>query len=601
VRERARAKESGNAIWSGRIAGWIPPILVLAIFWSSLRNGFVNLDDPIYLFWAPYSQNGIGLQNLSWAFSATNPYWHPLTWVSHMMDCQIFGFGPAGHHFISVLLHSANAALLYLLMKRTTGRTWESVACAVLYAVHPLRVESVAWVAERKDLLSGFFILLTLLTYVKFVERGTPLRYAALLAAFACALMSKPSSVVFPLLCLLLDYWPLCRRLSLASQIREKAPLFALSGLVGVITFLAQERAGALDLLGHLPASTRLANAVVSIAIYLAKTVWPFDLACHYPYRANIPGVEIVVSACVFAAITTLAIWQRKRRPYLPMGWMWFVACLLPTLGIVQAGRQAYADRFAYLASIGPAIAVVWTAADWAEGRLARQRILLGGLAAAATVLVILTVKQVDTWRDSITLFEHGIAVTGPNEYLRGNLATSLMEKGRYVEAEQHLLEAIRIAPAKAAHHHNLARVYLELGQLGRADASAETAVKLSPGQPQPRYLRALIWLKQGRIAEGLTGLEESVGFGLDSREAATTANDFGVSLARQGRLAEAERLLRAAVRWFPALGPAQKNLILVLLDQGRKPEAISQLHLARSVNELSPELRLLATELGVK
>ncbi|MCW5977837.1 MAG: glycosyltransferase family 39 protein [Bryobacteraceae bacterium] len=593
-----QARRSGWSPWIGVAA---LPVATFLVFAPALRCGFVNLDDPLYVTRNEWIQRGLTLDTIRRAAaSVSEMYWHPLTWLSHAMDCELFGLNPAGHHFTSVLLHAVNAALAYLLLRRLTSAAWASFAGALLFAAHPLRVESVAWVAERKDVLAGCFSILTVLTYGWYTRSPGWKRYAAVAAVFACALMSKPSTVIVPALLLLFDYWPLRRSGPALRLIAEKAPLFVLSGVVAALTIAGQESAGALDLVPSLTISARLGNAAVSCARYLYMTVWPADLGCHYPYRVPLPMAEVAASVALLGVLTAAAVQQRKTRPYLFVGWFWFLAALLPMAGIIQAGRQAYADRFTYIPSIGLIIAATGAGSEFAAAGPRRRHIAAVAAAVAGAAFMILTPRQATTWRDSITLFEHGIAVSGPNEYQRGNLATSLMEEGRYAEAEPHLVEAARIAPHHFHHHQNLAYARLRMGQPGRAAESAAVAVQLAPERPGPHHLQARIRLLEGKYDDAIAELDEAVRLGLDRSRAAATANDHGASLARQGRFAEAETLLRAATRWNPELDQAQRNLALALLDQGKREEAMWQLRRALAVGGGGAEVRQLAAELGV-
>jgi tetratricopeptide (TPR) repeat protein len=573
-------------------------VAVLLLFLPSVLCGFVNLDDPVYVTGNETVRAGITTHGLAFAFSSVSAvYWHPVTWLSHMLDCSLFGLNPGPHHFTSVLLHAANAVLLLLLLSGLTGRLWLSVLAAMLWAIHPLRVESVTWIAERKDVLSGFFGLAALLAYGWYVESPSGRRYIAAAGTFTLGLMSKPVLVTLPAILLLLDYWPLRRALAWPKLVLEKVPLLFISVAASVITFVGQNRAGAMSLV-DVPVSNRVQNAAVSYFEYLLKMIWPSNLACHYPYPAAIRPAKVALSVGALALLTALAVWQRKRRPYLVFGWFWFLGTLLPMIGLVQVGRQAMADRFTYWPMIGLVVAAVWLAGEQVQSKRSCPAAVKAGAIGLAASLALITHQQIAIWRDSVTLFEHALRAGGDNEYIRGNLATTLMERDQLSQAEPHLLAAIRAAPNVFQHHYNLARVRLRLGRFEDAAFEAAEATRLAPQEQAPRQLWATVLLRLGDYESAERELDAAVRRGFEPTRAAIMLNDTAASLAQRRHFADAESLLRKAVDFDPRLAKAQKNLTLVLLDQGRAEEARTQLREALAVVGPHPDLLSLAGHL---
>lgn len=453
----------------------------LLLYNSALQNGFVSFDDPDYVTANARVLQGLSWSNIGWAMTSVEvANWHPLTWISHMTAVELFKLNPMGHHLINVLLHSVNAALLFLLLRRATGFTRRSVAVAVLWAVHPLAVESVAWVSERKGLLCTLFMILTLYAYTGYARRPGVRGYLAVAALFALALMSKPMAVTLPFLLLLFDYWPL-RRLrlnddkhdpetgaSLGRLTAEKIPLAAMAVGASLITFLAQRGDGTVGALAALPLRFRIINAVYSYFAYLLKCFWPTRLAIFYPHpEGSLPWWKFAL-ACVFLAGMTFAVMRSRRRRYL-MGWLWYLVALIPVIGIVQVGRQAMADRYAYVPLIGIFIIIVWLGSDLAE-RLHVPGIATGAaVAVAALALAWVTHLQISYWRNSVELFAHAEAVTPENYTAESGLSAALDQAGHPDLAVPHALAALRLEPYDARVHYQLATA---LQHLNRPDAS---------------------------------------------------------------------------------------------------------------------------------
>ena len=426
--------------------------LVWAAFGGAVRNGFVRFDDHGYVYENSMVVQGLTADGVRWAFTTGHMFnWHPLTWLSHMADVELYGLDPAGHHATSLLLHAANAILLFLVLRRMTGRFWPAFAAAALWAVHPLRVESVAWVAERKDVLSAFFALGALHFYRR--------RMAWTALAFALSLLAKPSWVTLPFLLLLLDVWPLRRwpGESPAALVREKVPLFLLAALSCVATFVAQHVGGAVQSFADYPFGVRLANAAVACAQYVLALAWPFGLSVFYPHPgAALPAAASGAAAAGLALVSFLALRAFRRRPWWTVGWLWFLGSLVPMIGLVQVGWQARADRYTYLPHVGLIVALVWTAAEAAHG-VGRRRILAVVSGLLAVALVLLARRQTAVWRDSETLFRHAIELRADNALAQYNLGTLQAQQGRFAEALPRLRLALRAYPERADVLNNLA------------------------------------------------------------------------------------------------------------------------------------------------
>src|SRR5437762_4869514 len=432
VRARSRVTSRGTIL---TICLFLAAITWL-VFGQTLNHEFVNYDDEIYVYENAKVTAGLSLQNAFWAFTHTVcNNWHPLTIISHMLDCQLYGQRPAGHHFTNVLLHTVAVVLLFLVLQQMTGALWQSAFVAAVFAIHPLHVESVAWVAERKDVLSGVFFMLTLLAYIRYARAPSTWRYLIVTFVFALGLMSKPMLVTVPFVLLLLDYWPF-RRIAdqrshpghqLLSLLVEKIPLIALSAVSSTVTFLAQR--GALGWTEQLPMLSRFNNAIVAYIIYMRQMFWPAGLAVFYPHPENrLPPWEISLALSVLIGITVAAVILRKKAPYLITGWFWYLGMLVPVIGLVQVGWQGHADRYTYLPQIGLYIAGTWAFADLTAS-WRRRRVLLG--AAALLVIGALSCSasiQTSYWRNSETLFTHALAVTKHNDVAENNLGIIFLQ-----------------------------------------------------------------------------------------------------------------------------------------------------------------------------
>jgi len=541
--------------------------------------------------------HGLTRAGLAWAFTTFHvANWHPLTWISHMVDCQLFGMNAGGHLLVNALIHAANTLLVFWFLLRTTHARWPSALVAALFALHPLHVESVAWASERKDTLSTFFGLLSLIAYVRYVEAPSSIRYVWTAITLALGLLAKPMLVTWPFVMLLLDYWPLGRWQSAKSKaqekkliklILEKIPLFILVAASAVITLIAQSRGGAVRTLAHEPLALRLSNTLVSYAKYLLLTFWPNDLAVYYPLApGGIPGWQIVGAAFLLIGITAFCFLQRKIRPYLILGWLWFLGTLVPVIGLVQVGGQTMADRYFYIPSIGLFVALVFGLADLVKSwRVAPS--LCGGISAAALlILATLTNVQIQRWHDSFTLFEHTLSVTPPNLRIEHNLGVALGASNRFDEAATHFEKALQIDPN---FYDGLVAMSVTRSHQGRMPEAIEyfqAAIRLQPDTPKAHVQLAHALWEQNRDQEALEEMRRAL---QSAPGDADIRGDFGLALAMVGRLPEAIAQLHEALRLNPNSAENHNNLGLALLASGKARESIPEFEAAL---RLKPELK---------
>jgi tetratricopeptide (TPR) repeat protein len=541
-------------------------VTVLVLFFPASGHEFITLDDTDYILWNPFVSQGITWEGVGWAFSALrSSNWHPLTWLSHMLDVTYFGMDAGWHHLVSILIHTLNTVLLFLALFRMTGAFWRSITVAALFGLHPLHVESVAWVAERKDVLSGFFFMLVLLSYNRYIRHGGVGRYLLVAILFALGLMAKPMLVTVPFVLLLLDVWPLGRT-PLAPPVDgsdrksvpwrhlflEKSPLLALTLGSCVVTYIAQQRGDAISGVESLSFGLRMSNALVSYVAYLGKTFWTSSLAVYYPHSfANLPWWQTAGSSLILI-IVTLAVLLRLGRPYLAVGWFWFLGMLIPVIGIVQVGSQAMADRYTYLPLIGLFTAAVWLLTDTAPAKLPHRAKILGVFAIAIlTALSVGSRSQVGYWKNSLTLYNHALSVTSDNWLIHYNLGLVLDKEGRSEDAIAHFREALRINPDHAEAHNNLGVALEKLGRTDKAVTHYTEALRL-----RPNY--------------------------------ALAHNNLGVSLKKMGRMGEAVTHFREALRIQPDFAFAHYNIADSLARMGRMDEAIAHF---REAQRLNPEI----------
>jgi protein O-mannosyl-transferase len=586
-----------------RFPAWLAALLLavatLAVYAPARHFAFVNYDDSEYVYENPHVLTGLTLKNVAWAFTsfyACN--WHPLTWISHMLDCQLWGTNAGMHHLVNVLFHAANTVLLFIVLRKMTGAMWRPALVAALFAWHPLHVESVAWIAERKDVLSTLFWMLALMAYTQYARNPNRWRYLLVLVLFILGLMSKPMVVTLPFVMLLLDYWPLQRLnppgVNLRRLVLEKVPLLVVAGGSCVVTCLAQQSEKAIQTLGNLPLALRLGNAMTSYAVYLKKMFWPTDLAVFYPHPASIPSWELTGAALLLAGITALVIAMRSRCPCLLVGWFWFVGTLIPVIGLVQVGDQALADRYTYVSSLGVLIAVVWGME--ALTRRWRHRVIPLSLVSLSVVIlcVLLTWRQLGYWQNTETLFGHALKVSPDNYRAHYNLGCALGEKGDDAEAIHHYEEAIRLRPNFADARCNLAVELIRENRLDEAAQQLLEVIRLQPDAWDARNNLGMIFSKKGRVDEALFQFQAAVRLKPDSAEA---RNNFGMVLMQAGRMNEAISQFQAAVRLKPDYAEARNRCGLALARQGRTSEAISQFQAAV---RLKPDFAEARSNLGV-
>ena len=549
-----------------RIAGLLLFLITLVVYLPVLQNGFINYDDTDYVTENQVVRQGLTWTGCVWAFTmwhASN--WHPLTWLSHMADCEIFRLNPAGHHLVNVILHAVNAVLLFTLFRRLTSGLWPAAFIAALFAWHPLHVESVAWVAERKDVLSTFFALLTLLAYVSHVQRqngdgnggGAPAKPGGLCLSrpywlawvlFACSLMSKPMLVTLPCVMLLLDHWPLQRSRGIANLCLEKLPFLLLSAGSCVVTVFAQ-RQEAMATFAKCPPELRLENVVVAYAGYLQKTFWPAKLAVFYPLPEAIAGSAVVAAGAVLMAITVMVIFAVRQRPYLLVGWLWYLGTLVPVIGLVQVGDQSMADRYSYFPLIGIFLAVTFLIKDVAGRLQLSKAVILAPVIVVLGACLVLTTVQLSYWRSSETLFTHALAVTKNNALAHLNLGEALQEQQRPAEALAQYQEVLKLSPARQEAYNNIARI---LSDEGRPDAALEysrTAVRLNPRSPSLHTSLGIVLSELKRFSEAQAEFSEALRLDADNVPAHFMA---GRTFLKQGNDLAALPHLRAGLQRAP-------------------------------------------------
>lgn len=559
-------------------------LLTIAVaFGHVLHHDFVLYDDGLYITDNLQVQSGITWKGISWAFTSTHASnWHPITWLSHMLDCQIYGLSPYGHHLTNLILHLANTILLFLVLNRATGGLWRSAFVAALFGLHPLHVESVAWVAERKDVLSTFFWMLTMWFYVRYVASPRLASYVLVVFFMALGLMAKPMLVTLPFVLLLMDFWPL-RRLAVVPEDNtfdskngesktknknkaqilrlfvEKVPLLVLAAVSSVITIAAQQSGKAFAPLHALSLKIRVANALVSYVKYIAKMLWPQDLACLYTYPYNgLPAWQVAGAAVLLLSVSGLAIRAARRFPYVPAGWFWYLGTLIPVIGLVQVGSQSMADRYTYVPLIGLFIVISWGVAEFVQSWRYGKAVLAVAAGIALSGLAILTWLQVGCWRNSTTLFQHTLRVSPDSAIVQNNLGFALAQQGRLKVAVSHYREALRIEPYYLKARFNLG---FALGKLGRLDEAIDHFSRLlhvKPDFAEAHYNLAVALSQENRLEEAIEHLRDAIRVEPDYAEA---HNELGVLLARGGKMQEAIVHFSKALEVKPDLQQAQKNL----------------------------------------
>jgi Flp pilus assembly protein TadD len=572
-------------------APWIGLLLAgltFAVYAPVSQYEFVHYDDPAYVTANPQIQAGLTREGLAWAFGRLHgreTYWHPLTWVSHMLDCQLFGLNAGAHHLVNVGLHALNAILLYFVLLRMTGAAWRSVVVAALFIVHPLQVDTVAWVAERKNVLSGCFWWLTLWAYAGYAGRGGTGRYLLTLGLFALGLMAKPTLVTLPCVLLLLDFWPLRRfpfrtgspagpghppsptpaflPASTGRLILEKASFLGLSLISSALTVLAHHGLGITQEGLALPLSLRLENTVVSYARYLGKFLWPSHLAVLYPHPGTWAPAAVGASIVLLLGISVVVVWQARKRPYRVAGWLWFLGVMVPTIGLLQAGVQAMADRFMYLPIVGLLVMIIWGVAE-VSVRWKRRQIVVTLLALLAVAgCVMRTWDQLPCWQNSVALFEQAIRVTRKNFAMHYNLGMMLYERGDPQGAGSHAQEALRFHPRFAEAHFLLGLVAERRGKVDEAVEHFKTAADLTPsGSWSARQAQAIAFTRLGRTDEAIAAYRSALQVAPDNPE---TMMMLGQLLAQRGDTAGALQHWHEALRLKPDYPELLNNLAWLL------------------------------------
>ena len=614
--------------------------LIAAIAFSKVYQfDFVNYDDDRYVFQNTQVSTGLTAENIAWAFKSMHAgNWHPLTWISLMADAQLFHLNAGGYHIVNLLFHILNAVLVFVVLRLMTGGLWRSAAVAALFALHPLHVESVAWVSERKDVLSTFFMLLTLWAYSRYARAPGYRTYLPTFLFFALGLMAKPMLVTLPFILLLLDYWPLGRfalgkgeelpkgvkrpvhpvRRNLGRLIYEKLPLFGLSAGSIVLTIFAQKQE--IMAMHYLPVALRIENALVACCGYLAKMFLPVSLAVLYPHPEFIAAWKIIGAASILIAVTVLAIWMLRRHPWFLIGWLWYLGALIPVIGIVQVGVQSMADRYTYIPFIGVFIAIVWLVSELAE------RVRYGRIVAATLFVVILGVLfaatwiQLDYWRNSQTLFSRALSVTADNYVAHSNMGALFARKGNLQDAGLHYREALRIQPGDLEANYNLANLLLREGKFGEALPYYEKAIRVRPDFAPAHNNMGIALGQSGNLQKALEQFREAVRLDPGYEEAlnnlkiaeakqespkeiasagasSAKANvvkgevDAGIALVKKGDLAGAIGHFRAAVKDDPNYYEANVHLGLALAHQQKTEEAIPYFRKAIEIQPKQPEV----------
>ena len=618
--------------------------ITFAVFGQTLRYEFINYDDQVYVYENPAVTQGLTLSGVAWAFTTSySAYWHPLTWLSHMLDCQLWGLNAGNHHLTNVLFHAANALLLFMVLRRMTGlhpgegvgtaavpadTLWPSAFVAAMFAIHPLNVESVAWVAERKNVLSTFFWLLTLWAYARYAQkqsrvegRGSragsgslaldprrwTLDYGLVLLFFALGLMSKPMLVTLPFVLLLLDYWPLGRvtgdewRVTsdknpgfqpstkrILRLVFEKVPFLLLAVASSVVTYLGQKSEGFMMTFEQIPLGVRLAKVPVNYVTYLRNTIWPEGLAIPYLYPTAFPVIPVVLCTLLLGGVTLLVLWVARTRPYAAVGWFWFLGTLVPVIGLVQVGGTPVADRFTYVPQIGLYLAAAWTVRDWTVTWRYRRQVLGVAATLVITALMVCAWKQTSYWRNSESLWRHSLACISDNVIGHNNLGNALLNKGSVDEAIAHLQKALQIKPDFAEAHYNLGNALFNKGSVDEAIAHFQMALQIKPDYAEAHKNLGDALLKKGSVDEAIAHFQMALQIKPDFPEA---HNNLGNALLQTGNVDEAIAHFQMALQINPDFAEAHNNLGNALFNKGRVDEAITHFQMALQINPDSAEI----------
>ena len=571
-------------------------LILTAIAYAGVRNHeFINFDDDIYVTENSMVGKGLTYKGLAWALGFNERgYWQPLTWLSHMLDCELFGLDPAGHHLANLVLHLANSLLLFWALYRMTDSVYRCAFIAAVFALHPLNVDSIAWVAERKNLLSTFFWMLSLIAYTRYAEYPRLNRYLMTLTLFALGLMAKPMLVTLPFVFLLLDYWPLAR-LSIGQRpdlqrtgpipvnaiglIIEKIPFFVLSIVSVSLSILSTRHIDNMISAETVPMSMRIDNALVSYLNYIKKMFQPTDLAVFYPYPEFIPGWQVAAAGVLLTLVTALCLWMIKRKAFLAVGWFWYLGTLVPVIGIVQGGMwPELADRWAYVPLIGLFMMIAWLVpVPFSRGRLGRAVLTAAALAVIAS-LFFATQRQVTHWRSSRTLFEHALKVTPPNFVTHNNLGNALLDQGEVEAALSHFRAAAKLEPQKSSVHNNLGNALMKLERVDEAIASYARSIKLNPGKAKTHNNLAVALNQRDQLTESIQHLQTALRLEPDYADA---YSNLGAAYRQKGEIKKAAKSYLRAIQLNPHFPQAYHNLGLLLRQEGQLDPAINYFRLA--------------------
>jgi len=561
-------------------------VAIAAVYAPVRHFQFTNYDDDAYITGNSHVQAGLTFEGVAWAFTNLSyDHWMPLTWLIRMFECQVFGLNAGAHHLINVALHTVNTLLLFVVLTKMTVAPWRSAFVAALFALHPLHVESVAWVTELKDMLSACFWMLAIWTYIRYVEQPGRARYILTLGLYTLGLMAKPMVMTLPFVLLLLDYWPLGRTrwadpslgkrasLSLSRLLREKLPFFALTIVSCGLTLLQQRYAGAVTSLERLPIADRVANAVVSYVRYLGDTFCPSGLAVFYPQQ-RWPWATIVGATAILVAVSGWVIWRPRRKPHQLVGWLWYLGTLVPVIGLVQSGGQSMADRYTYLPLIGVFIMAAWAIPSSVFERRIPQLIAAAGSAALLGVCALLSRVQVGYWKDSGSLFRHALQVTDGNYLAHLNLGNALLDNGKVQDAIEQFNLALRISPDYAKAHNALGIALAQAGRTSEAIEHFELALRFKPDFAEAHYNLGHALILAGNVREAVTHFEQELRITPDDAEA---HYNLGNALVALGRLPEATTHWEQAVRLRPDFAEAHNNLGLALKQAGDVQSAVRE------------------------
>jgi Flp pilus assembly protein TadD len=576
-----------NSVRSVLLISLIATAAVIFVYWPVQYFEFVNIDDHIYVVGNPHVREGLSPDGVRWAFRTLDAgFWHPLTWLSHMADVELYRLNPAGHHWTSVLIHAINTILLFLVLRAMTRCTWPSALVSALFALHPLHVESVSWVSERKDVLSGLLWFAVMGAYAWYVRFPYGRRYSLVVSLFVLGLMAKPMLVTLPFVLLLLDWWPLGRFPAAKSFVdtlgkhpawlrlsMEKLPLLIITIAAGVTTYIAEQGIGGIGTAEQYPLEVRLANAAVSYGEYIWKMVWPLELSVMYPHQGMPPSWKIVAAILFLTAVSTLAIRHARRCPFLLVGWLWYLGTLLPVIGLVQVGYHAMADRYMYLPLVGLSIAVAWGAKAVVERRPEFKSCTVVIFLVTLTWLTWLARGQVETWKDSVTLFEHAVRATRVNPVAHNTLGTLYLtiNENDCERAVPHFLKAVEQKTEYAAPFYNLGVCAVRNGNREGGLSYFHKSIELEPTLTKPRNDLGMLLMQMGKRKEAKENFQQILL--IEPDHAAAHAN-LGLIFSQEGNTREADNHLAEALRINPRSAGAHNNLGFLRMKQGRMEEA---------------------------